>query len=399
MVNEKYQKFIREQFDELKRINYAPHFRVLAGPDDTKSNLDGQEILVLCANNYLGLANHPEMKEAAIAAIKKYGAGMGTGRKIMTYDIQEELDEKLAEFKSADAALVYPTGYTANMGSIWCVMAEGDTIVSDELNHASIIDGCRMARKTNRIIYKHNDMEDLEKKLKESTKTRETGKTMIITDAVFSMDGDICPLPEIIELAEKYDAFTFIDEAHASGVLGKNGRGTCEHFNVEGKVEVQMGTLSKALATVGGYIAGSEELRYYLYRRSRPFCFSTGFLSPGECGAALKAVEILKREPERVERLRDNTKYFKKELQDLGFNTGVSQTPITPVIVGTPEKAQSLSKLLYEKEKIFCGAISYPVVPKGTDRIRSIVNAHHTKEQLDYAVGGFERVGKELGII
>jgi len=399
LVNVKYEKFVRDQYDELIRTNYMPHFRVLGSPNSAKAMLDGQEILILCANNYLGLANHPEMKKAAIEAVEKWGAGMGTGRMIMTMAIQDELEEKAAEFKSTEAALVYPTGYTANVGAVWSLMAEGDTIVSDELNHASIIDGCRLARGTNRLIYKHLDMKDLETKLKESAKDRATGKTMIITDSVFSQDGDICPLPEIVELAEKHDAFVYIDDAHATGVLGKTGRGTVEHFNVYGRVEVQMGTLSKAIATCGGYVAGSKELKYYLWRRSRTYCFSTGFPDPATAGATLKAFEIIKREPERVQRLWDNTRYFKKELEDLGFNTGISQTPITPVIVGTPEKAMQLSRLLYEQEKIFVNAVSYPVVPKGTDRIRSIVNAHHKREELDYAVGAFERIGKKLDLI
>lgn len=399
MYNAKYLKFVKEQYDELKRINYMPHFRMLGSPNSAKATLDGREILILCANNYLGLANHPEMIQAAKDAVDKWGAGMGTGRMIMTMAIQDELEEKAAEFKKTEAALVYPTGYTANVGAVWSLMAEGDTIVSDELNHASIIDGCRLARGTDRIIYKHLDMVDLEKKLKESAKERVKGKTMIITDSVFSQDGDICPLPEIIELAQKYDAFTYIDDAHASGVLGKTGRGTVEHFNVYGRVEVQMGTLSKAIATCGGYVAGSEKLKYYLWRRSRTYCFSTGFPDPATSGATLKAFEIILREPERVQRLWDNTRYFKKELESLGFNTGISQTPITPVIVGTPEKAEDLSKLLYDEEGIFVNAVRYPVVPKGTDRVRTIVNAHHTREQLDYALGAFERVGKKLGII
>lgn len=399
MPNSTYEKWVREQADELRRMQYMPRFRVLETANSTNVILDGKKVLVLCMNNYLGLANHPEMMQAAKDAIDRYGAGMGTGRMIVTFPIQEELDKVAAEFKSAEAALVYPTGYTANMGSIWAIMAEGDTIVSDELNHASIIDGCRLARGTDRIVYKHNDMKDLEEKLKASKKERAKGKTMIITDAVFSMDGDICPLDEIVELAEKYDAFTFIDEAHATGVLGKTGRGTVEHFNVYGRVEVQMGTLSKAIATVGGYIAGSKDLIHYLYRRSRPFCFSTGFLSPADCGSTLKAFEIIKREPERVERLRDNTKYFKKGLMDLGFNTGISQTPITPVIVGDPLKAMELSNALYEDEGVFVFAVRYPIVPKGTDRVRTIVNAHHTREQLDFALGAFERIGKKLKLI
>jgi glycine C-acetyltransferase len=278
-------------------------------------------------------------------------------------------------------------------------MAEGDTIVSEELNHASIIDGCRMSRKVDRMVYKHLDMKDLEEKLKSSQKERAKGKTMIISDAVFSMDGDICKLSEMVELAEKYDAFIFIDEAHASGVLGKTGKGTVEHFNAYGKVDVQMGTLSKAIATVGGYIAGSENLVYYLRRASRPFVFSTGFLDPATCGATMKALEIIEREPERVQKLWDNTRYFKKGLDDLGFNTGVSQTPITPVIVGSADKARELSKYLYEEENIYVQAFSYPVVPKDTARVRTIVNAHHTREQLDLALGAFERVGKKLDVL
>jgi len=399
LPNLKYSKFLQERVTELKQIGFAPHIRVLSGPNSTKANLDGKEVLVLCANNYLGLANHPEMMNAAKEAIDKYGAGMGTGRMIMTYDIQNELEEKLAGFKSSKASLCFSTGYIANLGAIWPLMAEGDTIISEELNHASIIDGCRMSRNVNRLVYKHLDMKDLEEKLKTSTKDRSKGKSMIISDAVFSMDGDICKLPEMVELAEKYDAFVFIDEAHASGVLGKTGKGTVEHFNVHGRVEVQMGTLSKAVATVGGYIAGSEDLVYYLRRASRPFVFSTGFLDPATCGATIKALEIIEREPQRVQKLWDNTRYFKKGLEDLGFNTGVSQTPITPVIVGPTEKARDLSKYLYEEENIYVQAFSYPVVPKETARVRTIVNAHHTHEQLDSALGAFERAGKKLDLL
>jgi len=399
MPNPKFTKFLEDRVAELKQSGFAAHIRVLSGPNFTKATLDGKEVLVLCANNYLGLANHPEMMQAAKDAVDRYGAGMGTGRMIMTYDIQNDLEKRLAEFKSSEDSLCFATGYIANLGAIWPLMAEGDTIVSEELNHASIIDGCRMSRNVNRLVYKHLDMKDLEEKLKTSAKDRSKGKTMIISDAVFSMDGDMCKLPEMVELAEKYGAFIFLDEAHASGVLGKTGKGTVEHFNAYGKVEVQMGTLSKAIATVGGYIAGTENLVYYLRRASRPFVFSTGYLDPATCGATMKALEIIKREPERVQRLWDNTRYFKKGLQDLGFNTGVSQTPITPVIVGPAETARELSKYLYEQENIYVQAFSYPVVPKDTARVRTIVNAHHTREQLDFALGAFERAGKKLNIL
>ncbi|MBS7649919.1 MAG: glycine C-acetyltransferase [Candidatus Bathyarchaeia archaeon] len=399
MPNPKFTSFIEGKVSELKQAGVFPHIRVLSGPNSTKATLDGKEVLILCANNYLGLANHPEMIQAAKDAVDKYGAGMGTGRMIMTYDIQNKLEEKLAAFKSSQASLCFATGYIANLGGIWPLMEEGDTIISEELNHASIIDGCRMCRGVNRYVYKHLDMKDLEKILKDTVEERSKGKTMIVSDAVFSMDGDICKLPEMIELAEKYDAFIFLDEAHASGVLGKTGRGTVEHFNAYGKVEVQMGTLSKAIATVGGYIAGGEDLIYYLRRASRPFVFSTGYLDPAVCGATMKALEIIEREPERVQRLWDNTRYFKKELNSLGFDTGVSETPITPVIVGEAENAQRLSRYLYEEEGIYVQAFSYPVVPKGKARVRTIVNAHHTKEQLDYALGAFERAGRKLGIL
>ena len=399
MANAKYEKFLKEQVDELKRTGFLAHIRILGGPNSTKSVLDGKEVLVLCANNYLGLADNPEMMQAGKDAIDKYGAGMGTGRGIMSYEIQEELDKKLGEFKGADMALCFPTGYVANFGGIWPMMVPGDTIVSDELNHASVIDGCRMAKGTGRIVYKHNDMEDLNDKLKESAKERAEGKTMIITDSVFSMDGDICKLPEMIEAAEKHDAFVYIDDAHATGVLGKTGGGTVEHFNAHGKVEMVMGTLSKAIGTVGGYVAGSDDLYYYLRRRSRPYLFSTGFLSPAVCGATMKALEIVQREPQRHQNLWDNTKYFKKELVSMGFNTGVSETPITPIIIGTPEKAQELSKRLYEEEDIYVQAFSFPIVPRGTDRIRTIINAHHTKDQLEYALKAFEKIGRSLDII
>jgi glycine C-acetyltransferase len=399
LANPTFTKFLEERVVELKRTGFLSHIRVLSGPDSAKATLDGKDVLVLCANNYLGLANHPEMMKAAKEAIEKYGAGMGTGRAIMSYDIQNQLEEKLAAFKSSKASLCYATGYIANLGGIWPLIDEGDTIVSEELNHASIIDGCRMVRGAKRLVYKHLDMKDLEERLRTSTTERSKGKTMVISDAVFSMDGDICKLPEMIELAEKYNAFIFLDEAHASGVLGKTGKGTLEHFNAYGKVEVQMGTLSKAIATVGGYIAGSEDLIYYLRRTSRPFLFSTGFLDPAACGATIKALEIMRKEPERIQKLWDNTRYFKKGLEDLGFDTGVSETPITPVIVGPSEKARELSTYLYESEKIYVQAFSYPVVPKDKARVRTIINAHHSREQLSFALGAFERAGRKLGLI
>ena len=399
MANPNFTKFLEQKVEELKRTGFLSHIRVLSGPNSATANLDGKDVLVLCANNYLGLANHPEMVQAAKDAIEKYGAGMGTGRTIMCYDIQNQLEEKLAAFKSSKASLCYATGYIANLGGIWPLVDEGDTIVSEELNHASIIDGCRMVRGAKRFVYKHLDMQDLESQLKTTARERSKGKTMIISDAVFSMDGDICKLPEMIELAEKYNAFIFLDEAHASGVLGKTGRGTVEHFNAYGKVEVQMGTLSKAIATVGGYIAGCEDLIYYLRRTSRPFLFSTGFLDPAACGATIKALEIMQREPERIQKLWDNTRYFKKGLEDLGFDTGVSETPITPVIVGSAEKARELSAYLYANEKIYVQAFSYPVVPKDKARIRTIINAHHSREQLGYALGALERAGRKLELI
>ncbi len=373
--------------------------RVLSGPNSTKAILDGKEVLVLCANNYLGLANHPAMIQAAKDAVDRYGAGMGTGRMVMTYDIQNRLEERLSAFKSSEASLCFATGYTANLGSIAPLMNVGDTILSEELNHASIIDGCRMATGANLLVYRHSDMRDLDEKLKTIVREGPKGKIMIVTDAVFSVDGDICKLPEIIELAEKYDAFIFLDEAHASGVLGKTGKGTLEHFNAYGKVEVQMGTLSKAIATVGGHISGSEELIYYLRRASRPFVFSTGSLDPATCGSASKALEIIEKEPERIERLWDNTRYFKKELQDLGFNTGISETPITPVITGSAEKARELSRYLYEKENICVQAYAYPVVPKDKARVRTIVNAHHTREELGFALSSFERAARRLDLV
>jgi len=399
LANHKYERFLDRQVDELKKIGFLSQIKVLEGPNSARSVIDGKEVLNLCSPNYLGLADHPEIMQAAKDATDMFGAGIAAGRGIMTMSIMLELERELAEFKGAEAALCFPTGYVANMGGIWPLLEEGDTILSDELNHASIIDGCRLSREANRIVYRHLDMADLESRLKETARERAKGKTMIITDAVFSMDGDICKLPEIIELAEKYDAFTFLDDAHGSGVLGKTGRGTVEHFNAYGRVEVQMGTLSKAIATIGGYIAGSEKLIYFLHRRSRPFYFSTGFPHPAVCGATLKALEIIRREPERVRRLWDNTRYFKKELESLGFNTGISQTPITPVIAGTPEKAERLSRLLYEREGIYVQSFSFPVVSKGQDRIRTIVNAHHTREQLDYALGALEKTGKDLEII
>jgi len=388
-------KFLREEYDELVEKDFDWKIKVLEGASAPKSVVDGKDVLMLCSNNYLNLSNHPKLKEAAIKATKKYGAGSGSVRPIAgTMDIHMELEEKIAKFKKTEASLFYQSGFVTNSGLIPQLVDKGDVIISDELNHGSIIDGVRLT-KTDRMVYKHRDMESLEQALKETE--NKYRRTLVVTDGVFSMDGDIAPMDEIVKLAEEYNAMSYVDDAHGDGVLGEKGRGISSHFNIEGKVDVEMGTFSKAFGVVGGYAAGSNDLRNFALNKSRTWLLS-GSHPPGVVAACIASLDVLETEPQWVEKLWENTKYFKKEMQSLGFDTGISETPITPVIVGPSSTAKTLSSRLYE-EGVFALPIVFPMVARDKARIRTMMNAGLTKDDLDFALNKFEKVGKELKII
>ena len=388
-------KFLREEYDELVEKDFDWKIRVLNGPSAPKSVVEGKNVVMLCSNNYLNLSNHPKLKEAAIKATKKYGVGSGSVRPIAgTMDIHMELEEKIAKFKKTEASLFYQSGFVTNSGLIPQLMGKGDVIISDELNHGSIIDGVRLT-KADRMVYKHKDMGSLGQVLKETE--NKYRRTLIVTDGVFSMDGDIAPMDEIVKLAEEYNAMSYVDDAHGDGVLGEKGRGISSHFNIEGKVDVEMGTFSKAFGVVGGYAAGSNDLRNFALNKSRTWLLS-GSHPPGVVAACIASLDVLETEPQWVEKLWENTKYFKKEMQSLGFDTGISETPITPVIVGPSSTAKTLSSRLYE-EGVFALPIVFPMVARDKARIRTMMNAGLTKDDLDFALNKFEKVGKELKII
>lgn len=388
-------EFLKVKVQELKDQGLYKELVTLDGPNDAECVLNGKKVINLSSNNYLGFANHPRLKKAAIAAIEKYGAGAGAVRPIIgNMAIHDELETLLAKFKREEAVLSFQSGFNCNAGVIQAVTEKGDLIISDQLNHASIIDGTRLS-KADKAVFKHSDMQDLEAVLKEK---RDSYKNvLIITDGVFSMDGDIANLPGIVELAEKYNCLTYVDDAHSSGVLGESGRGSVDHFHLHGRVDFAMGTLSKAIGVVGGYVAGKQVTIDWLKNRGRPFLFSTG-LPPAAVGAAIEAIKMLMESTEYTDRLWDNAKHFKAGLGKLGFNTGHSETPITPIIVGDEAKTLEFSKKLFENG-VFSGPIVFPTVPKGTGRVRCMVTAGHTKEQLDKAVKICEKVGKEMGII
>nr|MBO2477783.1 8-amino-7-oxononanoate synthase [Bacillota bacterium] len=354
--------------------------RVFEGPQGPRAIIDGREVVNLSSNNYLGLANHPRVREAAIKAIEEYGAGTASVRSIAgTMSLHVELERRLAAFKRTEAALVFQSGFTANAGTVAAILGKEDVIISDELNHASIIDGCRLSRAQIKI-YPHRDVAALRRLLEESRGAR---RVLVVTDGVFSMDGDIAPLPDIVAVAKEYGAITMVDDAHASGVLGTNGRGTVDHFGLHGQVDIQVGTLSKAIGILGGYVAGSKLLIDYLIQRARPFLFSTSH-PPAVTAACLAALDILETEPELIQRLWDNARYFREGLADAGFDVSGSETPIIPVIVGEGDKAMRLSDRLFE-EGVFAQGIAYPTVPRGKARVRTIVTAAHTRDDLDQA--------------
>ncbi|NLV88869.1 MAG: glycine C-acetyltransferase [Tissierellia bacterium] len=387
--------FLKEKIEDLKKQGVYRKLPVLETPNEAEVLLNGKKVINLSSNNYLGFANHPRLKKAAIEAVEKYGAGSGAVRTIIgNLSLHEELEEILAKFKREEAAFVYQSGFNCNAGTIQAVTEEGDIIISDELNHASIIDGARLS-KAARAIYKHSDMDSLEAVLKDARKKYRN--ILIITDGVFSMDGDIAKLPEIVELAEKYDAMTYVDDAHGSGVLGESGRGTVDHFGLHGRVDFTIGTLSKAIGVIGGYVAGSKTMYEWLSHRARPVLFSTS-LPPAAVGAIIEAIKMLMETTEYTDRLWENARYWKERIGSLGFNTGNSETPITPVIIGDEAKTMEFSRKLLENG-VFVSGIVFPTVPRGTGRVRCMVTAAHTKDQLDRAAEVFEKVGKEMNIL
>jgi glycine C-acetyltransferase len=394
MITEKNTRFLTEELDQLKDKGLFRPLRVLGSPQDTEVIVDGKRVLNLSSNNYLGLTTHPRLKAAMVTATEEWGAGSGAVRTIAgTMTIHEELERRLADFKHTQASLVFQSGFTANLGVLQSLVKEGDVIISDELNHASIIDGIRLS-KAERSIFKHRDMDDLERHL---DKHRDKRVKLVVTDGVFSMDGDIAPLPQIVERAERFGALVMVDDAHASGVLGTNGRGSVNHFGLDGRVDLQIGTLSKAIGVLGGYVAGAQPVRDFLIHRARPFLFSTSH-PPGVAAAGIAAIDVLLAEPERIDRLWKNTARFKAGLKRIGFETGTSETPITPVIVGQGSVAMELSDRLFTLG-IFAQGIGYPTVPEGRARIRTIVTGMHSDAQLDRALEAFEKAGKELGVI
>ncbi|WP_032123554.1 glycine C-acetyltransferase [Clostridium amazonitimonense] len=390
------QNFLNENLNELKSKGLYNEINVLESANGPIIKIKGRDLINLSSNNYLGLANNPRMVEASIKATNQYGVGAGAVRTINgTLKIHEELEKKLAEFKHTEAAIAFQSGFNCNAGAIQAVMNKKDAILSDELNHASIIDGCRLSgAKT--IRYKHNDMEDLRAKAKEARDSGLYEKLMVITDGVFSMDGDVVNLPELIKVAEEFDLITYVDDAHGSGVMGE-GAGTVKHFGLSDKVDFQIGTLSKAIGVVGGYVAGSKDLIDWLKVRARPFLFSTS-LTPAAAGAVIEALNIMTESSELVDKVWENGRYLKKGLKDLGFNIGHSETPITPCIIGEEKLTQQFSSRLLE-EGVYAKSIVFPTVPMGTGRVRNMPTAAHTKEMLDEALAIYEKVGKELGVI
>jgi len=387
--------FLVDEVEALKREGLYTTIRTIGSPQGAWIVVDGKKVLNMCANNYLGFANHPKLKEAAKKAIDDFGVGPAAVRTIAgTMSLHLELEEKLAKFKGAEATISFQSGFNANLATIPAIVGKEDAIFSDELNHASIIDGCRLSRATI-IRYAHRDPDDLEKKLRE-----EGGKyrrKLVVTDGVFSMDGDIAPLPEIAEITDKYDALLMVDDAHGEGVLGKGGRGIVDHFGLHGRVHIEIGTLSKAFGVMGGYVAGSKALIEFLKQKGRPFLFSSA-VTPADVAACIAAVDILMESDELVRKLWDNASYFKRGMVERGFDIGHSETPITPVMLGEAPLAQEFSRRLFE-EGIFAQAIGYPTVPRGKARIRVMISATHSREDLDFALDKFEKIGKELGVL
>jgi glycine C-acetyltransferase len=392
--------FLSDELNALKQKGTYFRLRVLDDQQDAVCHFDGKKVINLASNNYLGLTTHPKLREAALEATKKYGVGSGAVRTIAgTMKIHMELEEKIAKFKNVEACVVFQSGFTANAGTVSAILGKEDFIISDELNHASIIDGCRLSR-AKILVYRHKDAAHAEEQLA-SVKDL-PGKKLLITDGVFSMDGDIGPLPALCAAAEKYGAIMMVDDAHSSGVLGRNGRGTIDHFNVHGRVDIQVGTLSKAIGALGGYVCGTKDFIEFLYHRARPFLFSTSH-PPSVAATCIAAFDVLQNEPEHMERLWENTRFFKKELGLLGFNIGgqntpASETPITPIIIGDGRTTMDFSRKLFENGVLGTG-IAFPTVPEGKARVRTIVSAAHTNAQLSEALDVLKKVGKEMAIL
>ena len=388
--------YLQENLQELRDQGLYNEIDAVEGPNGPIIKINGKDLINLSSNNYLGLATDKDLKKLAIAATEKYGVGAGAVRTINgTLDIHLQLEQKLAEFKGTEAAISYQSGFNCNMAAISAIMTKQDAILSDELNHASIIDGCRLSG-AKVIRVKHQDMDDLRAKAKEATESGQYDKIMYITDGVFSMDGDIAKLPEIVEIAKEFDLITYVDDAHGSGVTGK-GKGTVKHFGLEKEIDLQMGTLSKAVGVVGGYVAGTQNLIDWLKVRSRPFLFSTA-LPAGDVAAIMGALDMISDSTELHDKLWENGRYLKDGLKNLGFDIGASETPITPCIIGEEKLTQQFSKRLME-EGVYAKSIVFPTVAKGVGRVRNMPTAAHTKEMLDDALAIYEKVGKELGVI
>ncbi|OOL81309.1 glycine C-acetyltransferase [Dolosigranulum pigrum] len=396
MTSQTLKTFLEENLQELKDNGLYNEIDEVQGPNGAKIQIDGRELINLSSNNYLGFATDEALIARANEATETYGVGAGAVRTINgTQTIHRELEEKIAEFKGTEAAIALQSGFNSNMAAIPAIVGKNDAILSDELNHASIIDGCRLSG-AKIIRVKHQDMDDLRQKAKEATESGQYEKIMYITDGVFSMDGNVANLPGVIEVAEEFDLITYVDDAHGSGVMGE-GAGTVKHFGLQDKIDLQMGTLSKAIGVVGGYVAGTQKLVDWLKVRGRPFLFSTS-LTPGACAACIEAIDQLMTSTERHDKLWENGRYLKKGLKELGFNIGKSETPITPCIIGEEKLTQQFSKRLNE-EGVYAKSIVFPTVPRGTGRVRNMPTAAHTKDMLDEALAVYEKVGKELHII
>jgi glycine C-acetyltransferase len=392
--------YLTDQLNELKAKGTHFNLRVLEDEQSPVCTFDGKRVINLASNNYLGLTTHPKLREAALEATRKYGVGSGAVRTIAgTMKIHMELEEKIARFKNVEACVVFQSGFAANAGTVSAVLGKEDFIISDQLNHASIIDGARLSR-AKILVFEHKNIADAEAKL--ASVKDQPGKKLLISDGVFSMDGDIGPLPALCNLAEKYGAIMMVDDAHASGVLGRSGRGTIDHFSVHGRVDIQVGTLSKAIGALGGYVCGSRDLIDFLYHHARPFLFSTSH-PPSVAATCIAAFDVLQQEPERIDKLWENTRFWKKELSLLGFDIGgkttpASETPITPIIIGDGKLTMDFSRALF-KEGVLGTGITYPTVPEGKARVRTIMTATHTNEELQQAVEVLGRVGRRMGIL
>jgi glycine C-acetyltransferase len=386
--------YLSLELDALKQQGLYRHLRILEGEQKPKTTFDHQQVVNLSSNNYLGLTTHPRLRQAALAATRDLGVGSGSVRSIAgTMEIHMELERRLAVFKKTEAVVVFQSGFAANAGTVAAVLTKEDVVISDELNHASIIDGARLSRATIKV-FPHKDAAAARRILRDLPASQ---RKLLITDGVFSMDGDVGAIPDLCTLAEEFGCIMMVDDAHASGVFGKNGRGTIDHFGLHGRVDIQVGTLSKAIGALGGYVAGSRALIDFLYHRARPFLFSTSH-PPAVAAACIAGIDVLEQEPQIIERLWDNTTFFKAGLRALGFNTGLSESPITPVIVGDGALAMKLSDRLFQ-EGVFAQGIAFPTVARDKARVRTIVTATHTRDQLQFALDVFAKVGRELGLI